>query len=164
MKEYLFNGDQKMEDLFYKKMLMTAPFGYAYHRIILDRNQNPVDYEFIEINEEFEKLTGLKAANILGKTVKTVLPDISDGEFDWIKHYGNVAINGERTEFEQYALPQDKWFSVQAYSSKKYFFSTIFIDITKRKQVENEKQQMQAELFHASKLATLGTLAAGPWN
>ena len=150
-----------MEDLFYKKMLMTAPFGYAYHRIILDNDQKPVDYEFLEINEEFEKLTGLKAANILGKTVKSVLPSISQGDFDWIKCYGKVALEGERTEFEQYALPQNKWYSVQAYSSKKYYFSTIFIDITNRKQVEKEKEQMQVELFHASKLATLGTLAAG---
>ncbi|OFZ23062.1 MAG: hypothetical protein A2202_08055 [Bdellovibrionales bacterium RIFOXYA1_FULL_36_14] len=150
-----------MEDLFYKKMLMTAPFGYAYHRIILDNHKNPVDYEFLEINEEFEKLTGLKAANILGKTIKSVQPDIVSGDFDWIKCYGQVALNVNQTEFEQYSLPLDKWFRVQAYSSKKYYFSTIFTDITKRIQMEKEKEQLQVELFHASKLATLGTLSAG---
>jgi len=142
-------------------MLMTAPFGYAYHRIILDSHKNPVDYEFLEINEEFEKLTGLKAANILGKTIKAVQPDIITGEFDWIKCYGKVALNVHQIEFEQYSLPLDKWFRVQAYSSKKYYFSTIFTDITKRIQMEKEKERMQVELFHASKLATLGTLAAG---
>jgi len=33
----------KIED--YKHLISTAPFGYAYHHVILDHSGKPVDYE-----------------------------------------------------------------------------------------------------------------------
>lgn len=84
-------------------MIETAPFGYAYHKIILDDNGIPVDYEFLEVNKVFEKLTGLKRSNILNKRVTNVLPGIRDEELDWVAYYGEIALNGNEKTFEQYS-------------------------------------------------------------
>ena len=108
----------------------NAPFGYALHKIILDSKGNPVDYEFIEVNEAFEKLTGLNKQNIIGKTAKEVISTIEQGKFDWIGFYGKVALENSKEIFEQYSEPLGKYYSVQAFSPQKECFITIFSDKT----------------------------------
>ena len=110
--------------------------GYAHHCIILDESGKPVDYDFLEVNGTFEKLTGLKATDIVGKTVTAAIPGIEKSEFDWIAFYGEVALNGGEKEFEQYSEPLKKWYRVHVYSTEKLFFTTMFIDITSGKQNE----------------------------
>ena len=112
--------------------------GYAHHRIILDDAGNPYDYEFIEVNVTFEKLTGLKAENLIGNTVRQAIPGIEKAEFDWIGYYGEIALNGGEKEFEQFSDPLGKWFRVHAYSTEKLTFTTMFVDITTHKSAEGK--------------------------
>lgn len=118
---------------FYKHLIQSAPFGYAYHRIILDSHGEPVDYEFLEVNSSFEKLTGLKASDLTNRTIKEVFPEITNDEFNWIAFYGDVALNGGEKEIEQYSQPLHRWYKVQVYSPEKHFFITTFTDITTEK-------------------------------
>jgi len=124
-----------MDTNYYRHLMDLAPFGFAHHRIILDEREKPVDYEFLEVNPAFERLTGLNAADIIGKPVTTVIPGLRNDAFDWIDYYGAIAINGGESSFEQYSDLLGKWYKVQVYSAEKYFFSTTFTDIT------NEKKQ-----------------------
>jgi PAS domain S-box-containing protein len=110
--------------------IQNAPFGYALHKIVLDDSDKPVDYEFIEVNAAFEKITGLKRSNIIGKKVKQVLPQIAQGKFDWIGFYGKVALENSVEIFEQYSEPLAKHYSVHAYSPEKEYFITVFNDVT----------------------------------
>lgn len=132
----------------------NAPFGYALHKILLDSKGNPVDYEFIEVNDAFERLTGLKKENIIGNTAKEAIPGINKGKFDWIGLYGNVALENSEEVFEQYSEPLGKYYSVHAYSPEKEYFITIFTDIT-------DKIEKNANLFRIIDNANLGTWE---WN
>jgi PAS domain-containing protein len=76
-------------------------FGYACHKFIFDENKKPVDFEFLEINQTFEKLTGLKRENLIGRKVLEAIPEVEKGEFDWIRIYGKIALDGGEDEFEQ---------------------------------------------------------------
>ncbi len=125
----------------YRKLLFQAPFGYAYHRVITDSSGKAADYEFIEINNAFESITGLKAADILNKRVTEVIPDIGKDSFDWIGEYGSIAILGGEKEFERFSEPLKKWYKVQAFSFEKYYFSTIIIDITMEKEQRDELER-----------------------
>ena len=120
-----------MKDDFYKQLIETLPTAYAYHRIICDDNGIPSDYEFLEANPAFEEFTGLKVSEIVGRRVTSALPDIMNSEFNWIKIYGQIAINGGEQEFTQFFEPLKKWYRVNAYSPEKYYFVTYFQDITK---------------------------------
>lgn len=122
-----------MNDARYQSILEHAPMGYAYHKIVCDEAGKPCDYEFIEVNPAFEKLTGLFGAKILGKRITEVLPEIVNDSFDWIRFYGDIALNGGKKEFEQYTAALNIWCRVVAYSPEKGFFITHFIDITKEK-------------------------------
>ncbi|NLZ08619.1 MAG: response regulator [Bacteroidales bacterium] len=116
---------------------MMSPFAFASHQIIVDDRGLPVDYQYLEVNPAFEHITGLKADDIIGKTVREVLPGIENSEFDWIEAYGSVALNGELKDFEQYSELLHKWYQVHVFSQKKGFFTTLFTDITQRKVMED---------------------------
>lgn len=119
---------------YHKTILSKSPFGFAYHKIILDERGNPVDYEFIEVNDAFAKLTGLSQKDLPGRTVRQVLPDIEKSAFNWIGFYGKIALEGGEKTFEQYSEPLKRWYKVHVYSPEKYFFATVFTDITTEKE------------------------------
>ena len=85
-----------MKDNFYKLLIEESPTGYAYHRIICDKDGNPCDYEILEANAAFESLTGLKGSDLIGKRISEIIPNIARDEFDWIKRYGEIGIHGGR--------------------------------------------------------------------
>jgi PAS domain S-box-containing protein len=107
--------------------------GFALHEIICDAQGVPVDYRFLAINPAFEQMTGLSAAEIIGKTVRDVLHGIED---IWIEKYGRVALTGEPTFFESYSADLDKHFEITAFQPRPMQFACIFSDVTIRKNAE----------------------------
>ncbi|AHM57882.1 signaling protein (plasmid) [Peptoclostridium acidaminophilum DSM 3953] len=123
-----------MDCCFYKSILDNSPMGYAYHRIICDESGVPTDYEFIEVNPAFEKLTGLMSKDIVGKKVTEVIPDIRNSDFDFIKYYGGIALYGGCEEIDQFSEPLRRWYRVKVFSPEKNYFVTCISDISKEMQ------------------------------
>ena len=145
-----------MEAGYYNAVLMDAPFGYANHRILLDENGVPVDYVFLEVNKAYENFTGLKAANIVGKTVRQVLPGIENDEFNWIAFFGNVALTQSKEVVEQYSNILDRWYKVFVSSPEKGFFSTLFLESTHEQvfaEASKELSEFRFENIDYSKIA-----------
>ncbi len=126
-------GTLKEGEKQYRQLFEEMMSGFAMHEIICDENGIPVDYRFLAVNEEFEKLTGLKAKNIDRRRVLDVLPST---EKYWIEKYGKVALTGEPAQFEEYSSALGKYYEVRAFSPEKGKFATIFHDITDRKKNE----------------------------
>ena len=124
----------------------NTPVALAFHRIVTNENNEPVDYTFLQVNAAFEEFTGLNRKDIIGKTITHVLPDITNSEFDWIGVYGKVALTQEPVQFQQYAEPLRRWYSVTAYSPMKSLFITAFTDITEQVSVYEELQKQKEEL------------------
>ena len=121
----------------YRLLFNSMTEGFALHEIILDHDGNPCDYEFLSLNPAFEKLTGLKAENTIGKKVSEVLPE---NEPYWLEIYGKVALTGESTEFENYAAELKSYYKVTAFSPKKGLFAILFENITNLVLAEKELQ------------------------
>jgi len=135
------HSDEKLRFLFSGMME-----GFAYQRIVLDPEGRPCDYVFLEINEAFERLTGLSTADILGKRVTEVIPGIADDPVDWIGKFGEVAITGDPLRFEAYSRDLMRWYSVSAFSPHRGFFAVTFSEITARKKAEQENLELNEEL------------------
>lgn len=127
-----------MTNEFYKQLISQSPIGYAYHRIICDQKGLPIDYEFIEVNDMFERLTGLKKKEILGKRITDILPDIFKSSIDWFAYYSEVALNGTEREYEQYSESLQRWYRINVSSPEKEYFVTRYFDITKEKEQLDE--------------------------
>ncbi|MFP4556538.1 MAG: PAS domain S-box protein [Bacteroidales bacterium] len=108
--------------------------GLALHEVVKDDKGRVIDYRFLEVNSSFERLTGLKGEDVVGKTVLQVLPKT---EKKWIKIYGNVATTGQPVQFENYSKSLGKYFHVDAYSPKPNQFAVIITDITDKKKAES---------------------------
>ncbi len=135
---------------FYKVIVENMNDGYAFQKIITDDVGVAVDYEFIEVNLAFEKLTGLKREDVIGRTVSAVLPAIKKDGIDWINEYGKVATNGERVEFEGYSSSLKRWARVNAFSPAPGYFITIFHDICVIKETEEESELLHRNLIALS--------------
>lgn len=142
----------------FRQLFENMQQGFAFHEMIYDDKGKPVDYRFLHINEAFEKLTGLSAAQCLNKTVKEVLPEV---EQSWIDNYGQVALTGKPFLFENYSHTFDRYYQVIAYSPKKDFFAVVFTDITKNKIYEREiiKAKEKAEESDRLKSAFLANMS-----
>jgi HD-GYP domain-containing protein (c-di-GMP phosphodiesterase class II) len=104
----------------------------------MDEQGNPQDYVFLEINYAFEQITGFKACDILGQRITRIIPDIQDGQLDWIDTFSSVALHGTPVSFEQYSPELDRWYCVSAYSHKPVHFILVFSDISDQKRDEKE--------------------------
>ena len=129
-----------------KVLIKNMPAAFAHHRVIFDQNKAPEDYIFIDVNQKFTELTGLKRKDVINKRATEVLADITDGSFNWIQFYGELSLNAGSRTFEKYSKPLGRWYKVQAYSQKEGYFTTIFYDITERKEKEQRLQKMSERL------------------
>ncbi|MCK5238243.1 MAG: PAS domain S-box protein, partial [Candidatus Thorarchaeota archaeon] len=127
----------------YRALFENLPTAYAFHRIILDDEFRPIDYEFVEVNELFEEFTGLNAEEIIGRRVTEVIPGIEDDEVDWIGFYGKVVLTKEPATFEQYSAQLDRWYSIVSYSPLEGHFVCLFSDITERKKSDRALEESE---------------------
>lgn len=138
----------------YRLLTTQMQLGLALHEVVLDDKKKVIDYRFTEVNNAFEKMTGLNSKEIIGKSVLEVMPNTSS---TWIQKAGHVAISGESLFFEDYSTQLKKYFEVAVYSPKPKQFATILTDITSRKSIEKQLQQNVADLMESQRIARLGT-------
>lgn len=130
----------------------------ALHEIICDDSGVPIDYRFLNINPAFEKLIGMTAEEVVGRTVLELFPET---EPIWIENYGRVALTGEPMSFDHYFKTLKRHFEVIVYSPMPQQFAVLATDITGRLKIEEERRRLEEQMFHTQKLESLGVLAGG---
>ncbi len=130
------------------------PFGYAYHKIILDEKGKPYDYIFLDVNPVFEQITGKTLAEISGKPVSEVFPGIKSETFNWIEFYGEVAIHGQSKTTEQFSEALNRWYRIFVSSFEAGYFFTVFTDITSEKLYASKLQESEEKFAVAFHKAT----------
>lgn len=136
-----------MEEEITREMLRQAPFGCAYHRILLDEQGKVQDAIFLDVNPVFEEMIGLKSQTIVGERVTEVFSSMKNGEFNWVDFYKRIASFVGRQEFTQYIEPLKRWYKVTVFAPKKEHFIAIFQDVTSEveriKALEDQKRQIK---------------------
>ena len=109
---------------------------------VLFEGDRAVDYRFIEVNDAFERHTGLKDAR--GQRMTALEPN---HEQDWFRIYGEVARSGRPAQFEMEARALGRSFAVDAVRVGRPGedkVGILFFDITARKQMEVELGESEA--------------------
>lgn len=133
----------------YRTLFNTMTEGFALHEIITDDQGRPSDYTFLDVNPAFERLTGLKRQDLIGRRVLEVMPET---EPHWIESYGKVALLGEPLHLEEYSAVLGRWYSVFAYRTEPRRFAVIFSNVSDRRRAEEALRQSEARsrILHES--------------
>lgn len=109
---------------------------------IIYEDGKPVDYRILDINPAYEKIIGVTRKDTVGKRASTLY---SGGEVPFLNVYIQVAETGKPVSFEAYFPPIKRDLHVTASCPRKGRFSTVFSDITERKQADQALQESEAK-------------------
>ena len=126
----------------YRTLFETMTEGFAVDEIICDESGRPYDLRYLAVNPAFERQTGLKAADIIGRTTLELFPQ---AEPIWFERYGKVALTGEPAQFEEWFEPLGRCFRVSAFRTEPGRFGAVLTDITERKQAEEALRESEAK-------------------
>ncbi len=119
-----------MQDGFYRELIQKSPIGWTYNRILCDSAGLPIDYEFLEVNPAFLKISGLQGAEVEGKRLSEVIPGLLEHDPHWLETVGSIALDGGSCEVENYFSALGKWYRIAIFSPEKYYFVTQLTDIS----------------------------------
>jgi PAS domain S-box-containing protein len=98
----------------YRSLFENMVDGYAHCRMLFENDQ-PQDFIYLDVNNAFEKLTGLQ--NVVGRKVTEVIPGIRASHPELFEIYGRVALTGKPERFDLYRTHRSR-FSVSVYSTE----------------------------------------------
>lgn len=142
----------------YKQLFKNMIHGFAHCRVIRDESGHVTDWTYIETNDAYERLTGLK--DVVGKNVSETMPALMKTNPEVVKRYERIANGGKPDEFEYYSEPLRSWFHVSAYSAEPDTFSIIFDNITEHKKLHAELVSAHSDLLNAYDATISGWAAA----
>lgn len=115
----------------------------ALTEIIFNKRGKPHDYRYLEVNPAFEKITGKKRNQVIGKTLLQLFPET---ERYWLQIFEELALTGNPVEIENYHRGLDRYFSVSGFRPQAGQVAFTFIDITERIRFQNKLQEDHDEL------------------
>ncbi|AFA47385.1 diguanylate cyclase and metal dependent phosphohydrolase [Acetobacterium woodii DSM 1030] len=116
-----------------RRLITQMEQGLVLQEFIFDENEKEQDCQFLYVNSSFERLTGLKSHEIIGKTLTEIMPD---SQQFLLSQYICLLRTNESVRFEKYFEQFEKYFEVVAYLPETRQVATIISDITKRKKNE----------------------------
>lgn len=114
----------------YQGIFHNLSEGFAYNKIIFDKEGNAVDYVFLETNKAFAKFYGWKRNELLGKRATEVFPDAIES---WLPLFERVVKEGTTLRLKHHFIEENKWITISAFSPEKNCFATIITDVTELK-------------------------------
>lgn len=151
----------------YRELFRQSLDGIVIWEMVFDDRDRPVDAKYLEVNNHFESLTGLRPQDVIGRGIRQVLPDI---EPFWLETFARVVTLGQPEHVEHEAGPLGRVYEAMAYPLDHPRFVTVFRDTTQRREDERRLRRTTSllqGLVRSSPLAIVGIDAQGRvtlWN
>lgn len=123
----------------YRNLFESMDEGFALCEMIFNKQGRPIDFRYLDVNPAFTTLTGLKTAQVIGHTVKELIPDI---EPIWIETYDKVVRSGISQRIGHPVSGLGKYIEVFAWRSGSGRFSAVFLDITQHRNTDEKLKKL----------------------
>ncbi len=135
----------QVSELKYRTLFETMDQGFGIGQVLPadEAAGTPLDWQWLEINPQFERLTGLPRAAVLSQTTRQLLPGLEEV---WYERYAQAAA-GETVNFESYSTVLDRWFDVYAFAlgpPDNRRVAVLFSNTSEHKQVEAALREAEA--------------------
>jgi len=107
--------------------------GYAMFAILRDENQEPYDYEFLEVNRQLEQIAGLRRSEMIGQPLKQVLKDSAE---IWLGIYDSLRKVESTGAVEFFFKLDDRHFQARAFRPSDEIIVVVLLEITTQKRAE----------------------------
>lgn len=147
--------EQQKTEIRFSRLFQSMSEGVAIHRLICNEQEEPIDYEIVEVNEAYSRHTGIHRKQAVGKKASELY---GLGQPPYLDIYARVVLEGKPETFETYFPPLDRQFKVTAFSLGENMFATVFEDITERRKAEQalrEREERYRLVFENAPLAIL---------
>jgi len=137
----------------YRNIFKHSPGAYSLHEVITDGQGQPVDFKYLEVNQSFERLMGIRADDVLGRLASEIFPGLETEPL--VEIFGRVAEEQEPMRFEHYSDSLQKHLDISTFSPRQGQFATIISDVTECKRTEEALRLRTAyfeQLFESSPL------------
>jgi len=135
----------------YRMLFESMVSGFVLCDVVFDANGEAEDFIYLEINPAYEKMSGRKKEDYLGKSMRGSFPYMEEYLFD---AYKKTIQTGGAVELERYSPRLGRYFSILAFIPEKGKFAFLTTDITQRRQME-EAIYTEKEYFRVT-LQSLG--------
>ncbi|MCJ2066004.1 PAS domain-containing protein [Methylobacterium sp. J-088] len=129
----------------YRSLFNAIDAGFCIVDVVFDQAGAPVDYRFVEVNQAFQRQTGLTDA--VGTGMRALAPKHED---HWFETYGEVIRTGVPARFEYPAVAlDDRYYDVHAYRIGQpgaYRVAILFDDISERRRKDARLRDLNADL------------------
>ena len=139
----------KQSERLYHTVFDNSQDGFQLIELVHDKNGKACDHKILEVNQSYEKIIGVKAVDVTGKTAKSISPNC---ESYWFEIPDRVAKTGQTEHVELYNRDIDKYLDCYYFRYADNVVGTLFRDITERKNLETQ-------LKDAERLSTIGATA-----
>ncbi|NLW51485.1 MAG: PAS domain-containing protein [Candidatus Brocadiaceae bacterium] len=127
----------------YRRLFDSMAEGFVLQEMADGEQGDARECRFLEVNPAFERLMGLRAADVIGRRMQDVLPGAAQ---DWLQICRVVAETGRPAHVESYFSNLDRWFELYAYRPAPDQYAIIFSEISRRKRAEAELLDLNASL------------------
>jgi PAS domain S-box-containing protein len=133
--------------------------GFALCDTVVDAAGQPIDFHYRAMNSAYERLTGLKSDEVLGRTLREVLPDMGRAQFE---RYRQVALTGMPVYFEDVNAKTDRHYHIGASRPTPLQLAILIEDTTEQVRMNADLRAGDERFRQLTALAPVGVFLTDP--
>lgn len=141
----------------FKSLVQSSPTGIHMYDLRSDG-----ELIFSGANPAADRILGVDNSSFIGLPIQEAFPALADTDVP--DHYRRAAEHGEAWEAERIDYEDERIvgaFKVYAFQTQPGRMVALFLDVTNERVIHQENQSLMAQLHHAQRLESIGTLASG---